>query len=123
MAPPPEAEWAPRPQNWQPQQSFYPQEGEEFTDFQQIRRALDDTLARESELIGRVQNLTLSIATFQQREDLHTRQLDVLTEPWSNMKRIAQTWAVHLLSFKMKSKSGRTSVQTLLLGMKQTRKS
>jgi chromosome segregation ATPase len=77
---PPEAAWAPPPQNWQPQQSFYPQEGEEITDFQQIQRALDETLARESELIGQVQNMTSSIATFQQREDLHTRQLDVLTE-------------------------------------------
>lgn len=78
--PPPDPAWTPPPQDWHQQQSFYPQEGEDIDDFQRLQRGLDEALTRESELLGHVQNLTSAIATFQQREDLHVRQLDVLTE-------------------------------------------
>ena len=80
--PPPDAAWSAPPQLWQQQQhqQYYPQVGDEMDDFQRIQCLLDETLTRESELLGHVQNLTSSLATFQQREDLHTRQLDVLTE-------------------------------------------
>lgn len=51
------------------QQHYYPpdQHYEEF-------------LSREHELMSQIQNLTASLQTFEQREDLHIRQLDVLTE-------------------------------------------
>ena len=41
---------------------------------------LDMSLAREHDLIMQLQNLTDMTASMQQREDLHIRQLDVLTE-------------------------------------------
>ena len=82
--PPPDTAWSAPPQLWQQQQQqhqqYYPQEGDEINEFQRMQRLLDETLTRESELLGHVQNLTSSLAIFQQREDLHTRQLDVLTE-------------------------------------------
>ena len=49
-------------------------------DFQSMQREIDDRIALENELMNQIQNLTASLATFQQREDLHVRQLDVLTE-------------------------------------------
>lgn len=49
-------------------------------DFQSMQREIDDHITLEHELMNQIQNLTASLATFQQREDLHIRQLDVLTE-------------------------------------------
>jgi hypothetical protein len=52
------------------QQPYYPPE----------QHALEEFLAREHELMAQIQNLTASLQMFEQREDLHVRQLDVLTE-------------------------------------------
>ena len=49
-------------------------------DLIRARQELDDALMRESELLREVQNLTSSVHSYEQREDLHLRQLDVLTE-------------------------------------------
>jgi chromosome segregation ATPase len=41
---------------------------------------LDESMQREQALLQTVQNMTTSVATMEQREELHVRQLDVLTE-------------------------------------------
>ena len=66
----------------QQQQQPYYGEGNEFVDddIQILQREIDDRIAHEQELINQIQNMTASLAIFQQREDLHVRQLDVLTE-------------------------------------------
>ena len=56
----------------QQQQQYYPEQG--------MHQQLEEFIAREHELMGQIQNLTTSLQTFEQREDLHIRQLDVLTE-------------------------------------------
>ena len=45
-----------------------------------IQGELDQSLARESDLINQLDNLTAAIVMMEQREELHIRQLDVLTE-------------------------------------------
>jgi len=72
--PQPDGLWGtPQPQygDWQQQQPYYPDD---------MQHQLEEFLAREHELMGQIQNLTTSLQTFEQREDLHVRQLDVLTE-------------------------------------------
>jgi DNA repair exonuclease SbcCD ATPase subunit len=41
---------------------------------------LQQAMARESRLLMEIENLTCAIASYRQRDDLHMRQLDVLTE-------------------------------------------
>lgn len=45
-----------------------------------LRAELDESLAREGDLIAQMDNLTAAIVYMEQREELHMRQLDVLTE-------------------------------------------
>lgn len=45
-----------------------------------LQGELDQSLARESDLIGQLDNLTSAVVVMEQREELHVRQLDVLTE-------------------------------------------
>lgn len=45
-----------------------------------LQEELDESLARETDLIVQLDNLTAAIVVMEQREELHMRQLDVLTE-------------------------------------------
>lgn len=76
MAPPPQQEWYPPPpmdqQGWQQQGSYY--------DPAFLQAELDQSLAREDNFIMQLDNLTAAVAVMEQREELHLRQLDVLTE-------------------------------------------
>lgn len=52
----------------------------EMDGFQNMQREIEDRIARELDLWNEIHNLTASLATSEQREDLHMRQLDMLTE-------------------------------------------
>jgi hypothetical protein len=78
--PPPQQGWmAPPPTEyggWEP-----PYYEEQYTGNQMfLQEELDDSLARENDLIGQLGNLTTAVVIMEQREELHIRQLDVLTE-------------------------------------------
>lgn len=45
-----------------------------------LQDELDESLAHETELVLQLDNLTASVTVMEQREELHVRQLDVLTE-------------------------------------------
>lgn len=71
MAPPPmeEGGWAP---------PYY--EGYNNGDPMYIQGEIAEFLARENDLLNQLDNLTAAIVIMEQREELHVRQLDVLTE-------------------------------------------
>lgn len=71
MAPPPMEEGAWGPPYYDPYQSGDPM---------YIHGELDRSLARENELLVQLDNLTEAVVLMEQREELHVRQLDVLTE-------------------------------------------
>jgi hypothetical protein len=74
MAPPPPMEqgnWGPPPAYYDPYENGNPM---------YMHGELDQSLARENDLIIQLDNLTDAIVMMEQREDLHIRQLDVLTE-------------------------------------------
>ena len=77
--PPPEYNgWGVAPQQfpgWVPQQT-----SQYYDNPMMLHDQLDEALAREYELLAQLENLTASMAVLNQREELHTRQLDVLTE-------------------------------------------
>ena len=94
MGPPPPEDWGhhhhqqqqPPPSAWQQQQQqqqqqdiVYHEDGD-TENMERMRQELDESVSRETELLQEIQNLTAAVATFEQREDLHLRQLDVLTE-------------------------------------------
>ncbi|KAG7339267.1 hypothetical protein IV203_002473 [Nitzschia inconspicua] len=65
-------------QNQQQQEQNYPPRDDPFTSY--LQDELNDSLAREHSLIEQLDNLTSTVVVMEQREELHTRQLDVLTE-------------------------------------------
>jgi hypothetical protein len=78
MSPPPPEynQWeAPDPnfQGWQAPQYYGDQS-------MYLQGELDESLAHETELVLQLDNLTASVTVMTQREELHVRQLDVLTE-------------------------------------------
>eukprot|EP00977_Amphora_coffeiformis_P018777 scaffold6717_cov160-Amphora_coffeaeformis.AAC.5 len=84
LPPPPPSGWdqqqqqqqqqQPPPQYWEfaPQAPFPPPEA--------VFHDLDQALQREAGLVQQVQNLSATVGMLEQREDLHVRQMDVLTE-------------------------------------------
>jgi hypothetical protein len=69
-------------------------------DFQSMQREIDDRIVREHNLIQQIQNLTASLATVAQREDLHVRQLDVLTERVVDAEAAAASERNELLEYR-----------------------
>jgi chromosome segregation ATPase len=69
-------------------------------DFQSMQREIEDRIASEHDLIQQIQNLTASLATFAQREDLHVRQLDVLTERVMDAEAAAASERNELLEYR-----------------------
>jgi hypothetical protein len=73
MGPPPQ-QYDQHYDGWQP--PYY--EGQNHGMF--LQEELDESLTRENELVGQLDNLTAAVVVMEQREELHVRQLDVLTE-------------------------------------------
>lgn len=71
-------------QQQRPQQPYYA--GDDQYNHQQqnqwpsLEQQLDDSINRENNLVDQIQNMTGSIGSMQQQEQLHARQMDVLTE-------------------------------------------
>ncbi len=84
--PPPLPQWGMSPQQQQHQQQGwmqpppYEDQWEYYGDQEYLKVELDESLAREGDLIAQMDNLTTAIVVMEQREELHMRQLDVLTE-------------------------------------------
>jgi hypothetical protein len=82
MQQPPPQGWMPPPPmeqgNWGPPPAYY--DPYENDNPMYMHGELDQSLARENDLIIQLDNLTDAIVMMEQREDLHMRQLDVLTE-------------------------------------------
>lgn len=80
--PPPPQSWMPPPPmeqgGWGPPPVYY--DGYDNGDPMYIQGELDQSLERENDLIGQLDNLTAAVLIMEQREELHIRQLDVLTE-------------------------------------------
>ncbi|CAJ1942848.1 unnamed protein product [Cylindrotheca closterium] len=76
LGPPPTQDWYPPPAAnqdvWQQSQGYY--------DPGFLQNELDQSLARENNFMMQLDNLTAAVAVMEQREELHLRQLDVLTE-------------------------------------------
>lgn len=76
MGPAPPQDWYPQPPMnqdvWQQDQAYY--------DPAYLQDELDQSLSRENNFIMQLDNLTAAVAVMEQREELHLRQLDVLTE-------------------------------------------
>ncbi|KAL3931080.1 MAG: hypothetical protein SGBAC_011469 [Bacillariaceae sp.] len=76
MGPAPPQDWYPQPPMnqdlWQQEQAYY--------DPTYLQDELDQSLSRENNFIMQLDNLTAAVAVMEQREELHLRQLDVLTE-------------------------------------------
>jgi hypothetical protein len=94
LSPPPQSQWGndpyqmqqPPPQGWMPPPQMEqggwgaPPMYYDGGDLMYIQGELEQSLARESDLIGQLNNVTAVIVMMEQREELHIRQLDVLTE-------------------------------------------
>lgn len=76
--------WGRKPQYAQQQEEypFYPENPMygRYNEWPSLEQQLHDSLAREHELYAQIQNLTASIASIEQQDELHVRQMDVLTE-------------------------------------------
>jgi hypothetical protein len=84
---PPQPQWQNPPDMQPPPPSQfynyqYPEQAQNADDSfsSYLQHELNDSLARESSLISQLDNLTSTVVVMEQREELHTRQLDVLTE-------------------------------------------
>lgn len=77
MNPPPPGQYDDPWQNSGPAAAVVPNSyyGEDY-----LRAELDESYQREGNLMSELDNLTASIVVMEQREELHIRQLDVLTE-------------------------------------------
>ena len=71
--PPPPPGWFGPPQHWN---HHSPSEWQQPS----IHQELEAFIAREAALLAELQNVTSKMASYEQRDDLHMRQLDVLTE-------------------------------------------
>jgi chromosome segregation ATPase len=77
--PPPSRQYYDYDQNYYPQQQ---QQQQSYGDssYLYLQEELNESLSRESSLISQLDNLTTAVVVMEQREELHMRQLDVLTE-------------------------------------------
>lgn len=70
-------------QSQQQQYPYYPEQNRfdpQMNGWNSMEQQFQDALAREQELYGQIQNLTASISAMEQQDQLHVRQMDVLTE-------------------------------------------
>jgi hypothetical protein len=82
MGPPPNNEYGGGGGGWEEQQQYY-NENHQYhhpTMMLQEQELLEESLIRETDLMGQLDNMTAAVVIMEQREDLHMRQLDVLTE-------------------------------------------
>jgi hypothetical protein len=61
------------------QQQYYDEHSNQYHPMM-LQEELEESLVRETDLIGQLDNMTAVVVIMEQREDLHMRQLDVLTE-------------------------------------------
>lgn len=90
--PPPPDMWGPPSDRWNaPSPPFDPSI---------LHHDLEESLQRQQDLIMQAQNLTSMIAAFEQREELHMRQLDVLTERVMDVESLAATERNQMLEYQ-----------------------
>ena len=76
-------EWMDYQQPSQQQFPFFPEShgyDPHMNQWPSLEQQLQDSLARENELYGQIQNFTATINAMEQQNQLHVRQMDVLTE-------------------------------------------
>jgi hypothetical protein len=78
-----------------------------------LQDELDESLARETELVLQLDNLTVSVTGMEQREELHVRQLDVLTERIMDVEAQAAADRNSLIEYEANSTALGLTIATL----------
>lgn len=97
--PPPPPGWMGPPQDWgqqQQQQQQVPWQQQQ----PDMHQELDAFIARETDLLSELQNVTAKMAAYEQRDDLHMRQLDVLTERVIDVEATAASERTSLIEYQ-----------------------